>query len=156
MLNVVRCTYGRTVVSPNFFGLMGFYYLSHKLQCYTGISGPVKSRNNTREKISYFFMCVDKANQLLIRRSPFLTQVRTQFILRDNLFMVPHKRAMLTSTERSHRNLEDRKSTNVKLLLTFSTRRELSVEFLGLKRFVTGQVVLIRALFAMRMFLDEF
>lgn len=78
-----------------------------------------------------------------------------QFILRDNLFMVPHKRAMLTSTERSHRNLEDRKSTNVKLLLTFSTRRELSVELLGLKRFVTGQVVLIRALFAMRMFLDE-
>ena len=77
MLNVVRCTYGRTVVSPNFFGLMGFYYLLHKLQCYTGISGPVKSRNNTREKISYFFMCVDKANQLLIRRSPFLTQKRT-------------------------------------------------------------------------------
>ena len=69
--------------------------------------------------------------------------------------MVPHKRAMLTSTERSHRNLEDRKSTNVKLLLTFSTRRELSVELLGLKRFVTGQVVLIRALFVMRMFLDE-
>ena len=51
--------------------------------------------------------------------------------------------------------MEDRKSTNVKLLLTFSTRRELSVELLGLKRFVTGQVVLIRALFAMRMFLDE-
>ena len=51
--------------------------------------------------------------------------------------------------------MEDRKATNVKLLLTFSTRRELSVELLGLKRFVTGQVVLIGALFAMRMFLDE-
>ena len=32
------------------------YYctLSHKLRCYTGISGLEKSRNNTREKISYF------------------------------------------------------------------------------------------------------
>ena len=29
--------------------------LSHKLRCYTEISGPGKSRNNTREKISYFF-----------------------------------------------------------------------------------------------------
>ena len=29
-------------------------YLSHKLRCYTGISGPEKSRNNTREKMSYF------------------------------------------------------------------------------------------------------
>ena len=28
--------------------------LSHKLRCYTGISGPEKSCNNTREKISYF------------------------------------------------------------------------------------------------------
>ena len=51
-------------------------YLSHKLRCYTGISGPEKSRNNTREKMSYFsflfffflfffFTCVDIANQLL-------------------------------------------------------------------------------------------
>ena len=31
--------------------------LSHKLRCYRGISGPEKSRNNTREKISYFFTC---------------------------------------------------------------------------------------------------
>ena len=44
--------------------------LSHKLRCYTGISGPEKSRNNTREKIRYFFMCVDIANQLLTRHSP--------------------------------------------------------------------------------------
>ena len=29
--------------------------LSHKLRCYTEISGPGKSRSNTREKISYFF-----------------------------------------------------------------------------------------------------
>ena len=47
-----------------------FCYLSHKLRCYKGISGPEKSRNNTREKISYFFTCVDIANQLLIRHSP--------------------------------------------------------------------------------------
>ena len=40
------------------------------LRCYTGISGPEKSRNNTREKISYFFTCVDIANQLLTRHSP--------------------------------------------------------------------------------------
>ena len=44
--------------------------LSHKLRCYTVISGPEKSRNNTREKISYFFRCVDIANQLLTRHSP--------------------------------------------------------------------------------------
>ena len=44
--------------------------LSHKLRCYTGIFGPEKSRNNTREKISYFFRCVDIANQLLTRHSP--------------------------------------------------------------------------------------
>ena len=30
-------------------------FLSHKLRCYTGISGLEESRNNTREKISYFF-----------------------------------------------------------------------------------------------------
>ena len=44
--------------------------LSHELRCYTVISSPEKSRNNTREKISYFFTCVDIANQLLARRSP--------------------------------------------------------------------------------------
>ena len=32
--------------------------LSDKLWCYTGISSPEKSRNNTREKIRYFFTCV--------------------------------------------------------------------------------------------------
>ena len=32
--------------------------LSDKLWCYTGISNPEKSRNNTREKIRYFFTCV--------------------------------------------------------------------------------------------------
>ena len=31
---------------------------------------PEKSRNNIREKISYFFTCVDIANQLLTRHSP--------------------------------------------------------------------------------------
>ena len=45
-------------------------YLSHKLRCYTRISGPKKSRNNIREKISYFFTCVDIAKQLLTRHSP--------------------------------------------------------------------------------------
>ena len=29
--------------------------LTPKLRCYTGISGPEKSCNNTREKISYFY-----------------------------------------------------------------------------------------------------
>ena len=43
--------------------------LSHKLLCFTGISGPEKSRNNTREKISYFFTFVDIANQLVTRHS---------------------------------------------------------------------------------------
>ena len=45
-------------------------FLLHKLQCYTGISGSEKSRNNTREKISYFFTSVDIADQLLTRHSP--------------------------------------------------------------------------------------
>ena len=45
-------------------------FLVHKLQCYTGISGSKKSRNNTREKIKYFFTSVDIANQLLTRHSP--------------------------------------------------------------------------------------
>ena len=36
----------------------------------TKISGPEKSCNNTREKMSYFLTCVDIANQLLIRHSP--------------------------------------------------------------------------------------
>ena len=44
--------------------------LWHKLRCYTGIFDPEKSRNNTREKISYFFTCVDIANHLLTRYSP--------------------------------------------------------------------------------------
>ena len=41
-----------------------YIYFSHKLRCYTGISGPEKSRNNISEKISYFFTCVDIPNQL--------------------------------------------------------------------------------------------
>ena len=45
-------------------------FSSHKLRCYTGISGSEKSRNNTCEKISYFFTSVDIANQLLTRHSP--------------------------------------------------------------------------------------
>ena len=45
-----------------------YMYLSHKLRCYTEISGPEKNRNNTREKILYFSTCVD--NQLLTRHSP--------------------------------------------------------------------------------------
>ena len=42
---------------------MNYKFLSHKLRCYRGISGPEKSRSNTREKISYFFTCVDIAMQ---------------------------------------------------------------------------------------------
>ena len=45
-----------------------YMYLSHKLRCYTEISGPEKNRNDRREKISYFSTCVD--NQLLTRHSP--------------------------------------------------------------------------------------
>ena len=32
--------------------------IPYKLRCYKRISSPAKSRNNTREKISYFFTCV--------------------------------------------------------------------------------------------------
>ena len=42
-----------------------YCFLSHKLRCYTGISGPEKSCNNISEKIRYFFKCVDIASQLL-------------------------------------------------------------------------------------------
>ena len=31
--------------------------LSHKLRCFLGISGPEKSRNNTRKKIVFFHVC---------------------------------------------------------------------------------------------------
>ena len=53
------------------------YVTSHKLRCCTGISGPEKSRNNAREKITYFFTCVDINSQLLTRHSPLapLSQV---------------------------------------------------------------------------------
>ena len=43
--------------------------LSHKLWYYTRISGPEKSRNNTREKI-WYISCVDIVNQPLTRHSP--------------------------------------------------------------------------------------
>ena len=46
-----------------------YLILSHKLRCYTGISGSEKSHNKTREKTSYFPTCVDIANQLT-RHSP--------------------------------------------------------------------------------------
>ena len=48
--------------------------------------------------------------------------------------MVPHQRTTLTLTERSQRNSEDNKSTDENFFS--STRRELSMEMSGLKRFV--------------------
>ena len=36
----------------------GNLVLSYKLRCYTRISSPEKSRDNTREKLRYFFTCV--------------------------------------------------------------------------------------------------
>ena len=53
-----------------------FYHI-YKLWCYTGISGSEKSHNNTHEKTSYFFTCVDTANQLLTCHLPLapLSQV---------------------------------------------------------------------------------
>ena len=53
-----------------------FIYLSHKVWCYTRISGPEKTRNNTSEKISYLFTCVDIANQLLTRHTVRLMNER--------------------------------------------------------------------------------
>ena len=41
------------------------YYLSLKLRCFTRISGPEKSPNNTREKISYFWWMNGKALTIL-------------------------------------------------------------------------------------------
>ena len=62
-----------------------YIFLSHKLRCYRRISGLEKSRKNKREKISYFFTCVDKANQLLARHSPLapLGQVYKRRSLHD-------------------------------------------------------------------------
>ena len=44
----------------------------HHINCgvLQGFPAPRKSRNNTCEKISYFFTSVDIANQLLTRHSP--------------------------------------------------------------------------------------
>ena len=61
---------GDTILRRNKQGRDKKINLSHKLRCYIGIYGPKKSRNNTREKISYSFTCVDIANQLLTRHSP--------------------------------------------------------------------------------------
>ena len=44
-----------TLAGANANHLHVIAHLSHKLRCYTGISDPEKSRNNTREEISYFF-----------------------------------------------------------------------------------------------------
>ena len=52
--------------------------LSHKLWCYSRISSPEKSHNNSCKKNTIFFLCVfDIANQLLTHHSPFasLSQV---------------------------------------------------------------------------------
>ena len=46
--------------------------LSHKLRCYTGISGLERDRNSTSEKYRIFLTCVDIANQLLTRHSPLV------------------------------------------------------------------------------------
>ena len=67
---LANLTFGNNIATCNTTLIKGERKLSHKLRCYTGISGPEKSRNNTREKISYFFTCVDIANQLLTRHSP--------------------------------------------------------------------------------------
>ena len=42
--------------------IKSLHIVIYKLRCYAGISGPEKSRNNTGEKISYLFTCVDIAN----------------------------------------------------------------------------------------------
>ena len=49
-------TFGfKTLARANANHLHVIAHLSHKLRCYTGISDPEKSRNNTREEIWYFF-----------------------------------------------------------------------------------------------------
>ena len=45
--------------------IKNFYYRN------CGISGSEKSRDNIHKKISYFFTCVDKSNQLLTCHSPW-------------------------------------------------------------------------------------
>ena len=65
---------------------MNYKFLSHKLRCYRRISGPEKSRSNTREKISYFFTCVDIANQLLTSHSVRL--MNEQKSLHDSQYKV--------------------------------------------------------------------
>ena len=45
-------------VVTTFNKVINLRVLSHKLQCYTRIASPEKSRNNTHEKILHFFTCV--------------------------------------------------------------------------------------------------
>ena len=66
----MRHNYGSGLDNILCYEFLNKSFLLHKLRCYTGISGSEKSRNNTREKISYFFTSVDIANQLLTRHSP--------------------------------------------------------------------------------------
>ena len=83
-----------------------YIFLSHKLRCYRRISGLEKSRNNTREKISYFFMCVDKANQLLARHSVrFMNERRNlhdlQVVSRDflELWWLKHQKIRIADRQ---------------------------------------------------------
>ena len=64
----ISCKYSNCNVFEK--GVYIYIYLSHKLRCYTEISGFEKSRNDARKKISYFFTRVDIANRLLTRNSP--------------------------------------------------------------------------------------
>ena len=63
--------------------------LSYKLRCYTRISSPEKSRNNTREKISYFSRVFVISNELLTRHLPFapLDQV-DEWTAKPSLFSI--------------------------------------------------------------------
>ena len=74
--------------------------LWHKLRCYIGISGPRKSCNSTREKISYFFTCVDIANQLLTRHSPLAPLGQgDEWMAKLSQFSIQKKSVSLTDSE---------------------------------------------------------
>ena len=72
----MRHNYGSGLDNILCYEYLNKSFLLHKLRCYTGISGSEKSRNNTREKISYFFTSVDIANQLLTRHRLWRHSVR--------------------------------------------------------------------------------
>ena len=62
-----------------------YHTLSYKLRCYTRISSPEKSPNNTREKIRYLFTCVWHRQSAADTSLAFHSLVKSTFLVSKGL-----------------------------------------------------------------------